>query len=120
MYNDEKEKVTRDDVLSLDIATHCGFYSVYEAGTWDLTKYKRTSNGDMTCTKFDEILTDFIKKHNIKRIVAEDVSCGRAAYQFIATRKLSEFRGVLRDVCGRLGLPEPAFVNPKTVKNLVS
>ena len=42
--DDEKLKI--DEVLGLDIATHTGFYSVHERGTWNFTESMRRNNKD--------------------------------------------------------------------------
>lgn len=107
----EKLQLKREDVLSVDIATHCGFYSVYEAGTWDLSKGHKEQH-----QYFYNLIADFVKKHDIKMIVAEDVNVGSAGKNFIAMRKLSELRGVLFLVCANLGLPEPKFLNVTSIK----
>lgn len=111
--NDEPiEEITRDHVLSLDIATHCGYYSTHAAGTWNFSQKTGRSAIEQHLV-FYETLTAFIQKHSIKLIVAEDVN---VKGQFIAMRKLSEFRGILFLICAQLGLPEPKFINVSTVK----
>lgn len=113
MSNYEKDKdLTLDDVLGLDIATHTGYYSTHESGTWDFTESMRRNNNKQH-SAFRETLIAFIEKYGIKRIVAEDVAVNQ---HFIDTRKLSEFRGILMEVCDTLDLPEPTFVNPSTLK----
>lgn len=114
--NNDYTPITRGEVLALDIATHTGFYSDHERGTWDFTESKRR-NDNKQHKAFRDKLVDFIQKYGIKQIVAEDVSCGRVASQFKATIKLSEFRGVLLEVCDTLGLPEPVFLNLRTIKS---
>ncbi|MDR1089804.1 MAG: hypothetical protein LBL79_01900 [Prevotella sp.] len=111
----EDSKVTLDNVMSVDIATHTGYYSTHGSGTWDFTESMRRNNNKQH-QAFRETLIDFIQKYNIKQIVAEDVSCGRSMSQFKATVKLSEFRGILMEICDSLDLPEPVFINLKTVK----
>lgn len=106
-------KLTRDDVLALDIATHTGYYSIHESGTWDFTESMRRNNNKQHGA-FRQTLVAFIEKYNIRQIVAEDVSVNN---HFIDARKLSEFRGILFEVCDTLDLPEPIFINPKTVKS---
>ena len=109
MYESE---ITRENVLALDIATHCGYYSVHEKGTWDFTESKRR-NDNKQHKAFRDTLMDFITKYNIKQIVAEDVNVNR---HFVDMRKLSEFRGVLLEVCDTLNLPEPVFIKTATLK----
>lgn len=107
-----KEVITRDNVLALDVAEHCGYYSVHESGTWDFTENKRR-NDNKQHKAFRDTLIEFIQKYNIKQIVAEDVSFST---HFVSMRKLSEFRGILFEVCDTLNLPEPALINPRTLK----
>ena len=104
--------MSHDDILALDIATHCGFFSRHGAGTWNLTESKRR-NGNKMHGSFRTLLVDFIQKHGIKQIVAEDVSMNRHFYDL---RRLSELRGILLEVCDELNLPEPEFINPTTLK----
>ena len=110
--NEQTEVITRDDVLSLDVAEHCGFYSTHEYGVWNFTQ-KKSKGAIEQHLLFYNTLVDFIQKYNIKLIVAEDVCVSK---HFIASRKLSEFRGILCLVCAQLGLPQPAFINVSTVK----
>ena len=37
----ETEELKREHILALDIATHCGYFSVHESGTWNFTEGKR-------------------------------------------------------------------------------
>lgn len=108
----ETEELKREHILALDIATHCGYFSVHESGTWNFTKGKRR-NGNKQHLALKDTLTAFIREHGIQRIVAEDVSVNK---HFFDMRKLAEFRGVLLCVCDELDLPEPEFVNPKVLK----
>lgn len=107
-----EEKITKEKVLALDIATHCGYHSAYGGGTWNFTESMRRNNNKQH-KAFRDTLINFIEAHDIKMIVAEDVSVNS---HFTDCRKLSEFRGILLEVCDTLGLPEPAFVNPTTIK----
>ena len=110
--HESEERVTRENVLALDIATHTGYYSMHGSGTWNFTESMRR-NINKQHAAFRNTLIEFITKHNIKVIVAEDVSVNN---HFTDTRKLSEFRGILMEICDTLDLPEPTFINPKTVK----
>lgn len=111
----DNDNITRDNVAAFDIATHCGYYCTKESGTWDFTESMRRNNNKQH-KAFRDTIIDFIKRYNIKIIVAEDVNCGRMNKEFMASRKLSEFRGILMEICDSLDLPEPIFVNLKTVK----
>lgn len=109
-------QLTRNDVAALDIATHTGFYCLAEGGTWDFTESMRRNNNKQH-KAFRDTLMDFIQRNGIKQIVAEDVSVNN---YFTDTRKLSEFRGILFEVCDTLDLPEPVFLNPKTIKKFAT
>jgi Holliday junction resolvasome RuvABC endonuclease subunit len=108
-------QLLKNQVLALDIATHCGYHSVHDSGTWNFTEAKHR-NDNKQHKAFRDTLLDYITKHNIRQIVAEDVSVGKSAGGFKASVKLAEFRGILMEVCDSLDLPEPIFVNPLTVK----
>lgn len=112
----ETEELKREHILALDIATHCGYFSVHESGTWNFTEGKRR-NGNKQHLALKDTLTAFIREHGIQRIVAEDVSVNN---HFFDMRKLAEFRGVLLCVCDELDLPEPEFVNPKVLKKFAT
>lgn len=114
-YRAEDSKLTRDNVLGLDIATHTGYYSIHASGTWDFTESMRRNNNKQH-KAFRDTLIEFIAGHDIRVIVAEDVNCGRSGKEFASSRKLSEFRGILMEICDSMDLPEPVFLNLKTVK----
>ena len=116
MENQESDKVTREQVLGLDIATHTGYYSVHESGTWNFTESKRR-NGNKMHGAFRVMLLAFIRRYGIRRIVAEDVSVNRHFYDM---RRLAELRGILLEVCDEMDLPEPEFVNPATLKKFAT
>lgn len=116
MENQESDKVTREQVLGLDIATHTGYYSVHESGTWNFTESKRR-NGNKMHGAFRVMLLAFIRRYRIRRIVAEDVSVNRHFYDM---RRLAELRGILLEVCDEMDLPEPEFVNPATLKKFAT
>lgn len=116
MENQESDKVTREQVLGLDIATHTGYYSVHESGTWNFTESKRR-NGNKMHGAFRIMLLAFIRRYGIRRIVAEDVSVNRHFYDM---RRLAELRGILLEVCDEMDLPEPEFVNPATLKKFAT
>lgn len=107
-----KPAVSREEVLALDIATHCGYFSIHGSGTWDFTESKRR-NDNKQHGAFRSMLISFIREHGIRQIVAEDINVNN---HFTDMRKLSEFRGILFEVCDTLDLPEPEFVNVATLK----
>ena len=108
----ENSTPDRKEVLALDIATHTGYFSVHEAGTWNFTESRRR-NGNRMHGAFRTVLVSFIRAYGIRRVVTEDVSVNRYFYDM---RRLSELRGILLEVCDSLGLPEPEFVNPAVLK----
>ena len=108
----ENSTPDRKEVLALDIATHTGYFSVHEAGTWNFTESRRR-NGNKMHGAFRTVLVSFIRAYGIRRVVTEDVSVNRYFYDM---RRLSELRGILLEVCDSLGLPEPEFVNPAVPK----
>lgn len=115
IYGGNKTTLTRNQVLSLDIATHTGFHSVHESGTWDFTE-RRHTNDNKQHKAFRDTLIAFIKQHDIHQIVAEDVSAGTSKGGFKSSVKLAQFHGIMFEVCDELGLPEPILINPTTVK----
>ena len=42
-----KTPATREEVLALDIATHCGFFSLHGSGTWNFTESLRRNGNKM-------------------------------------------------------------------------
>lgn len=104
--------VCREEVLALDIATHCGYYSAHGDGTWNFTESKKR-NDNKQHKDFRDTLMKFITAHGIRQIVAEDINVNN---HFTDMRKLSEFRGILFEICDELDLPEPEFVNVATLK----
>lgn len=105
-------ELTKKDILALDVAQHCGYFSQHGRGTWDFTESKRR-NDNKQHKAFRDTLMAFIQEYGIKQIVAEDVNVNN---HFTDMRKLCEFRGVLKEVCDELNLPEPEFVNVATLK----
>lgn len=112
----ENSLLTREQVLALDIATHTGYFSLYEAGVWNFTESKRRNDNKMHGA-FRVMLMAFIRRYGIRRIVAEDVAVNRHFYDM---RRLAELRGILLEVCDELDLPEPEFVNPATLKKFAT
>lgn len=117
MKNQNNEiPLTKEEVAALDIATHTGYFCLAEGGTWNFTESMRRNNNKQH-KAFRDTLIDFIQRNGIKQIVAEDVSVNN---HFTDTRKLSEFRGILFEVCDTLDLPEPVFLNPMSIKKFAT
>lgn len=105
-------EITKDNVLALDIAVHTGFCHSTQSGTWNLEE-RVSRNNNKQHKYFRDILIAFIVDHDIKQIVAEDVNVSKF---FNSMRKLSEFRGILLEVCDEMDLPEPEFIPVTTLK----
>lgn len=106
----------KEQILGLDIATMCGYYSTHESGAWNFYESK-TRNDNKQHKAFRDTLIAFITKHGIRQVVAEDVNVNN---HFIDMRKLSEFRGILLEVCDELNLPEPVFLNVGSLKKFAT
>ena len=65
--NESINQITRDNVLALDIAEHCGYYSTHESGTWNFTQ-RKGKNAIEQHKMFYDTLVEFIQKYNIKLI----------------------------------------------------
>ena len=104
---------TPEQILALDIATVTGYYNPKDGGgVWDfdITKAK---NSLKQYASFRNTLIRYIKANDIKQVVAEDVNVRKF---FNAMRKLSEFRGILLEVCESLCINPPIFVNVTSIK----
>lgn len=106
------QELCKQQVLGLDIATMCGYYSTHESGAWNFYESK-ARNDNKQHKAFRDTLIDFIMRHGIRQVVAEDVNVNN---HFVDMRKLSEFRGILLEVCDELNLPEPVFLNVMSIK----
>lgn len=102
----------KQQILGLDIATMCGYYSTHESGAWNFYESK-ARNDNKQHKAFRDTLIGFIRKYGIRQVVAEDVNVNN---HFVDMRKLSEFRGILLEVCDELNLPEPVFLNVMSIK----
>lgn len=105
-------RLERSHILGLDVATVTGYYSLHGSGTWNFSE-SLARNGKKQHKAFRDTLIGFITAYGIRRIVAEDVSVNK---YFTDIRKLSEFRGILLEVCDEFDLPEPEFVNVAALK----
>lgn len=108
-------KLTKANVLALDIASHCGYRYVKGGGTWyfpNNDKAPKKLGEDYGQHKvFRQKIIDFISEHDIKVIAAEDVIYSH----FVDFRKLCMFRGILSEVCESLGIPVIYF-KPSDIK----
>lgn len=112
----QTHKLTRNEVLGLDVAARCGFHCINESGTWDFRESKARNDNKMHGA-FRKTLIDCIQRNGIKQIVAEDVNVNN---HFTDMRRLCELRGILLEVCDTLNLPEPIFLNPMTIKKFAT
>ena len=92
------DELTKKDILALDIATHTGYYSLHEGGTWNFTESKRKNNNKQH-KDFRDTLMAFIQKYDIKQIVAEDVN---------VTNSICRNRSLSMWLHSKNGLPEMA------------
>ena len=102
----------KSELLALDIATHTGYFCTSGFGTWNFTESKRR-NDNKQHKDFRDTLMSYIVSNGIRHIVAEDINVNN---HFTDMRKLSEFRGILFEICDELDLDEPTFVNVATLK----
>ncbi|WP_165045074.1 crossover junction endodeoxyribonuclease RuvC [Dysgonomonas sp. ZJ709] len=108
----ENNLLKKEELLALDIATHTGYYSLNAFGTWNFTESKKRNNNKQH-KDFRDTIMGFVLQQGIRHIVAEDINVNN---YFSDMRKLSEFRGILFEICDELNLPEPTFVNVATLK----
>lgn len=116
MENRASRGLDRSQLLALDVATTTGYYSLHGSGTWNFSE-SLARNGRKQHKVFRDTLMGFITAHGIRRIVAEDVNVNR---HFTDVKKLSEFRGILLEVCDEMDLPEPEFVNVAALKKFAT
>lgn len=107
--------LTRKNVLALDVATHCGYYSVYGYGTQvfpNNDKAPKKLGPDYGQHKsFRQWLINKITNENVRLIAAEDVIYGH----FIDFRKLCMLRGILFEVSETMDIPLITF-KPSDIK----
>jgi len=114
--NSKSGPLRKSQILGLDVATHTGYYSRHGSGTWNFTE-SHSRNDNKQHKAFRDTLIYFITRYDIRQIVAEDISVNN---HFTDIRKLSEFRGILLEVCDELDLPDPEFVNVVTLKKFAT
>ena len=102
-YEGEKIRLTKADVLSLDIATHTGYHSIHGSGTWDFTEAKYRNNNKQH-KDFRDTVMAFIKEHRIKQVVVEDVSAEASSLRY-AMNSTSRSQSPLTPNQSKNGLP---------------
>lgn len=100
-------KVKRDQILASDTATKLGFASYNDSGVWDFHKSEKP------LVDMDSKFYYYIKEHDIKVIVMEDIFCDDNRQS--AWKKLGEYRGVIRMLCEELNITI-VFVPPTKIK----
>lgn len=108
----ETPPLHREDVLALDIATQCGYYSLHGSGTWNFWP-SRSRNQGHTYKAFYDTLTAFIREHAIRQLVVEDLNVNA---HFTDLRKLGQLHGVMLLVCEQQALAPPRYVNVSALK----
>lgn len=101
------KSLTKKDLLAVDIASHTGWFT---AGHGYGTQYfpntesapKKFGGGYNQHKAFRDWLMEKITSWNIRLLAAEDVQVSK---NFTALRKLSEFRGIMCEVCATLDVP---------------
>lgn len=103
-------QLERKNVLALDCAEHTGYYSTHGYGTWyfpsDAKAPKKLGEDYQQHKCFRETIMKFVQENNIKVIASEDVNVGK---HFNALKKLSQFQGVLFELCATLDIPLIVF-----------
>ncbi len=109
------KQLERGNVLGLDVASHCGYYTLNDYGTAyfpnNQSAPKKLGPDYGQHKAFRNWLMKLIERNNIKVIAAEDVVYGH----FIDFRKLCEFRGVMLEVSETLDIPVVLF-KPSDIK----
>ena len=108
--------LSKDEILALDISVNTGYYAMHESGSWCFIESK-ARNDNKKHKAFRDAVMGFIQRHNIRHVVAEGVNVNT---HFAAVKSLSELHGILLEVCDELGLPEPEYVNPMTLKKFAT
>ena len=106
------DKLTRSQVLGLDLATITGYYSAHGHGSWNFRPGKER-NGNKPYFAFYTTLKTFIRQHGIRKIVTEDINFSAHNSDY---RKLNELRGIILLLVEELGLLPVEFVNVRTLK----
>ncbi|MDR1504148.1 MAG: hypothetical protein LBT43_17005 [Prevotella sp.] len=104
--------IRKTELLALDIATFCGYYSTHGFGTWNFSESKKR-NDNKQHLAFHDTVSSFIKENGIKLVVAEDLNVNN---YFTDIRKLSQFHGLLFLICDELSRPDPYYINVATLK----
>lgn len=106
------QPLCREQILALDIATECGYYSLHGSGTWNFWP-SRSRNQGHTYKAFYDTLTAFVSAHGIRQLVVEDLNVNA---HFTDLRKLGQLHGVMLLVCEQYDLLPPAYVNVGALK----
>ena len=102
-------KLARRDVLGLDIATRCGYYSLHSSGAWDF----HANKSRQTYLTFYRTLKEYIQVHGIRKLVVEDLNVNN---HFSDLRKLAQLHGIMLLVSEELALLPVEYVNVSTLK----
>jgi Holliday junction resolvasome RuvABC endonuclease subunit len=108
-------QIGRNNVLALDVASHCGYYTLRDYGTKyfpnNETAPKKLGSDYAQHKAFRIWLIELITNNNIKVVAAEDV----VFRHYMDFRKLCEFRGIMLEVCESLDIPVVTF-KPSDIK----
>lgn len=94
----QKNGITRDNILCIDLATKTGWATSKGSGNWELAPTKEEKRkGIDEYWKLLNIVSDFLEKHReIELIIMEDVL--RTGGNTIPNNKLSEYHGIVKAV----------------------
>lgn len=111
------ESLKRSEVMGCDPATHFGYHSTHESGTWFFPNTESATSKygpDYHQLKnFREKMMDFIVSNGIKVVASESIDGGCKSW--LSLRKLAEFHGVMQELCATLDVPI-VYVNQKDLK----
>lgn len=114
-----KSGVSQGEVLALDIAEHCGYYSGFDnyGVKWfprndKAPKYMGADYDQLIA--FADWLEEMIVSHNIKVLAVEDLKFSKYA---LATIVLAKMHGVMLLVAAEMGVPVRYFNVPNIKKH---
>ena len=113
-----EKKLTKSNILALDMAERTGVFSQQFKGVWHFPKTgkqpKHFGDNYQRETYFINKVTEFIKANNIQLVIAEDLLWLDRSYK--ANEQLSFYHWGLVYICQLCNIQEPLFVKPKELK----
>lgn len=105
------EKLTKMNILSLDIATNTGWKTKTSSGTWNFKPNRGESEG-MRVVRFKARVKEIIKLEEINLVAYERPAGMHKSSIMVA----SEMVGVLKDLCIELGVELSCYSAPEIKK----